>query len=893
MTPERWRRIEQLFEHGLEVAPEARAGWLESVCGEDGDLRREVVSLLEAHAASEGFLERPAVQRVGGAVGELTGRATDRTEEDGAERSEWADRRIGAYRVIGEVGRGGMSTVLLAERDDAAFRGRVAIKVLRGMPGAQAVQRFERERQILADLDHPGIARLRDAGTLADGVPYVVMDYVEGEPIDAWCERRGLGVAGRLELFLRVCDAVQAAHRSLIVHRDLKPANVLVTADGEPRLLDFGIAKPLDPESDQTVTRTLFRAMTPRYASPEQVTGGRITTATDVYSLGVILFELLTGRSPYEISTLPPAAWQRVIAEVEPPRASQVARAPGVARRLRGDLDTILQAALRKDPQRRYGSVEAFADDVRRHLRNLPVQARPDTFRYRVGKLIRRNRTVAVLTTVLFLLLSGFGAFAAIQARRLAQERSKAEESLDFLLDVFRVSDPRSGLAAKRAQEVSAREILDLGARRARAELEDRPEIQVTLLRSIGEAYLGLGVYDRAEEVLRQAEEVAGRLYGSEAPETLEISAALGTAVKETGEFAEAEQILRRVLVVRRRRLGLESVETLEALARLAVVLQWSDRIPEADRMLRDGIVAARRMGVDGEAELGDLLTRLGRSRFLQGDFAEAESLYREALAIDREVSGEGSFAEAEVLNELGLLAMRVDRSAEAIELFGRVREVWEPLLEPDHPYLLANLLNAASAMRELGRHAEAEAALRHVLEVRRERLEPHDSKLLTTVFNLGQVVADQGRNAEAEPLLREALDGADAVFGGHGRYVATAAHSLGACLRGMGRLDEAEALERRSLAELRALYGDDNHRTSWPLLELGRIALARGDLGTAAARASETVAMRRRLLGPDHPEVREAEAFLDEVRSRRGAAAGPGSEAAPDAANSAPASDG
>ncbi len=884
MTPERWQRIEQLFEHGLEVEPDARPNWLDSTCGEDDDLRREVASLLEANAAAEGFLERPVA---GG------GRAT--TDGGGGVNAalDWIGRRFGVYRVVEAVGEGGMSTVLLAERDDAQFRDRVAIKVLRGVPGPLAVQRFERERQILADLDHPNIARLRDGGTLEEGVPYVVMDYVEGAPIDSYCDRQGLDLAERLELFLRVCDAVQAAHRSLIVHRDLKPANILVTAEGEPKLLDFGIAKPLDPEAGQTVTRTLFRAMTPRYASPEQVTGKPITTATDVYSLGVLLYELLTGRPPYEIANLSMVAWQRVIAEVEPPRASQVAESPGTARRLRGDLDTILQSALRKDPARRYGSVEAFADDIRRHLRDLPVRARPDTFRYRVVKLVRRNRTTAALAAALFLLLSGFSVFTALQARRLAEERSKAEESLDFLVDVFRVSDPSSGASSKKAEEISAKEILDQGARRVRSELAGRPEIQTRLLHAVGEAYIGLGDHEQALDLLQQAYGQSRRLLGPEDPETVEIQFQLAGAQDGVGDTHAAVATYRTVVDVRRRRLGLGDPKTLEAISNLALELEWSDRVPEAEAMLREAIEAVQRRREGGATRLGDLYSSLARCRFLQGDYPRAEALYRQALDTLGASDGEESLGVAATFSNLSIVLIREARYEEAIAAEEQAREIWTPILAPDHPKLLASLVTTSAALRELGRYQEAEQSLRHVLEVRRERLDPLNPRLLTTVYNLGQVVADQGRYAEAEPLLREALDGAEEAFGEHGRYVATAANNLGGCVFRLGRLDEAEELEQRSLREFRALYGDDNPRTSWPLLWLGRIALARGDLAEAEERAAEAVAIRRKLLAPDHPDVREAVELLDEVRARRGESAGAAVDGELDGERGAPASDG
>ncbi len=418
MNPERWQRIEEVFRTVVDRPAAERDTYLTRVCGADEDLRREVLSLL-ALDTSEDFIRNP----IADAALSLSAKTKP--------RDDLIEERIGRYRVLRLVGRGGMGDVYEAERDDEQFRRQVAIKIIkRGMDTDFVRDRFLRERQFLASLDHPHIARLFDGGETEDGRPYFVMEFVDGEPIMNYCRRRELSLDDKLKLFLDVCSAVQHAHQKLIVHRDLKPSNIMVTAEGTPKLLDFGIAKLLTPDPGEAITRTetAVRLMTPDYASPEQVRGGPITTATDVYSLGVALYELLTERRPYQFETYSPLEIERAICNTEAPPPSDAARQqtgapPKLAKQLTGDLDNIVLMALRKEPERRYQSVEQFSEDIRRYLNGLPVLARKDTFSYRAGKFARRHKAgVAMLA-----LLIGFAVALSVLAVRLARERDRAE----------------------------------------------------------------------------------------------------------------------------------------------------------------------------------------------------------------------------------------------------------------------------------------------------------------------------------------------------------------------------------------------------------------------------------------------------------------------------------
>ena len=417
MQPERWRQIEEIVQSAIDCEPGSRPALLNSACGEDVELRREVESLLALHGNS-GFTK---VSGFEDAILVL--------EQRNEELSE--GRRIGAYRVLREIGRGGMGSVYLASRADDAFQKQVAIKIIRrGLDTDDIIHRFRSERQILATLDHPNIARLLDGGTTEDGLPYLVMEYIEGEPIDRYCDQRKLTIPERLRLFHGVCAAVSYAHQNLVIHRDIKPGNVLVTKEGVPRLLDFGIAKLIAPGTAGNQTLTGLRPLTPEYASPEQVRGETITTASDVYSLGVLLYELLTGQKPHRLANATPARVERAVCAEEPERPSASA-GPVRGRPLRGDLDNIVLMAMRKEPQRRYGSVEQLSEDIRRHLEGLPVKAHADSWRYRAGKFVSRHGAgVAAATLVVLSLVAGMVA-TAWQARLARSERARAERQFN------------------------------------------------------------------------------------------------------------------------------------------------------------------------------------------------------------------------------------------------------------------------------------------------------------------------------------------------------------------------------------------------------------------------------------------------------------------------------
>jgi len=870
MTPERWREVQRLFEEVLEKRPDERAAALEQATVADPALRREVVSLIRSLESASRFLEEPA-------WGEPTPADPVEPFAPGIE--------VGAYRLERLLGSGGAGQVFLAERADAAYEKKVAVKVLkRGMDTDELVRRFVSERQILAQLEHPNIAQLLDGGATGDGRPYLVMEYVDGMPIDRWCRRHGLGVRRRLELFLAVCDAVRFAHRNLVIHRDLKPGNVLVDGDGVPKLLDFGIAKLLDPATfPRTVLPTApgWRAMTPEYASPEQVRGAPVTTATDVYALGVMLYELLTGRRPYRIAERTPAAVERAVCLEEPPRASRRARDTltkdaavagypdleprEVARRLAGDLDAILQRALEKDPERRYSSVDQLAADLRRHLDGRPVLARKDTSFYRASKFVRRHSLAVTVATLVFALLIAFAATLWFQRRAILQQRDRAELVSGFMTELFEVSNP----SRERGETITARELLDKGARDAEARLRDRPGLLGDLLGTMGTTYTNLGLYAEAGPLLERSLALRREAYGSRDPAVATAEQQLADLAFATDDLERAERLGRSALARRRARFGDAHPEVVESRFRLALVRQRQGDREEAGALLAEAEAEARQLGLDDA--LVRILVRRGILDRLVDDLEASRRHLEEALAVAERVWGE---IHPEVARILGQLA-EVERHRDverARALLERALDVERQVFKGPHPDTAQTLNNLAALDEQLGRTERAEERYREVLAMLRSiYLEPGLFEA-SVGNNLALLLVRQGRFEEAEDLYREALEAHRRVLGPRHPDTANVLSNLGGLLQRMGRREEAERHYRQALEIFLETLGEDHSRVAPVLNNLGQLALARGDLD-AAAQALERAAASLRSISTRHAELPAVLQNLAAVAARRGEA--------------------
>ncbi len=707
LDPDRWQRVSPYLDQALDLDEAARAGWLHALRATHPDEARDVERLLAVHASAESarFLDAPAMP-----LGSDTPAPTAMD----------AGTRLGAYRLVSRVGQGGMGTVWLADRADGRYEGRAAIKQLtRTFVDAAGRERFAREGSILATLHHPHIASLLDAGVTPDGQPYLVLEYVEGTPIDRHCEAQALDVAARLRLFLDVLDAVGHAHAALIVHRDLKPSNVLVRTDGQVKLLDFGIAKLLAaPDAPAVAALTVDGAyvLTPDYASPEQLTGAPITVATDVYALGVLLYVLLGGRHPSG-DTRTPAVRFKAILETDPPPPSEVVPTGPLQRTLRGDLDTIVGKALRKAPDDRYPSVAAFADDIRRYLAHEPVRARPQTWRYRTRKFVRRHAAGVVTGLVMLVVLVSVVAF---YTTRLARERDRARTEADrarqvstLMTDLLTAADP---YARRGNQEPTVRSVLDAGAERVRRDLADRPDLQADLLTVIGRAYGRLGASDRARVLLEEALTRARKAYGADDARVAETLNDLGVALAREGDAAAAAPLLDEAIAIRRRTLGLVHPA-------LAVTL-----------------VERGRLHVDA------------------GKRSEAEALFRESLAIRRTALGPHHNETSTSLSELGLLLWGAGDAAGAEPLLREALAISRATLGTDHPNVSTGLNNVALVLGAQGNWAEAEAAQRESIDIARRVLGPRHRDIGPKLANLAVALLEQGRLDEADRVLDEAV---------------------------------------------------------------------------------------------------------------------------------------
>jgi len=792
----RWARVQQIFHEALEYDDEAaRARFVEDACGGDDALRQEIASLLTN--ADSGMLGEP----------------TDRLAPPDLEES-----RIGSFRILRPLGHGGMGSVYLAEREGAGFTQRVALKLLRAamlLPARLAPQleeRFGRERQILARLEHPGIARLIDGGYTPAGQPYLAMEYVEGLPLTEYAERHELGLRARIELCIAICEAVKYAHQRLVIHRDLKPSNILVTEDGHPKLLDFGIATFAEAEEaaePRTVSRTGLW-FTPNYASPEQVRRERVTTLSDLYSLGVVLYELLAGTRPYEAATLSPAGLEEVVCRRIPERPSVHAANRRMARLLRGDLDTIILKALAKEPERRYGSVRELADDLHRHLRREAVAARPDSLGYRFTTFMRRNRTaVATAAFVLTALLAGL-ATTTWQARNAQRARGESEEVADFLIGLFEENDPQQAPV----DPTLATAILERGVARAN-ELTEQPAVRARLLDALGMVFLNLGRYADAQRLVGQGLGLRLEIYGDEHPDVALSLAHLGRIRRYQGSYSESESLLRRALAIQVRTLGRQDPAVAETMSDLAFVLPYLGRLPEAEALYREVLDLRRRILGNDDPAVGDAIFRVAAILRLEGHTAQAESVGREGLAFR------------------------------------------ERTLGPDDPAVGGALIAIADYVAEDSARAdEAEALYRRGLTIQRQALGDRHLTLVHGLGNLAYLLFMRGRYDEALAMMQEVLALREELLGPEHESLAAVKEGIADVLAAQGHLDEAIALRREGLAMTRRVLGPDHPGVSGSLQGLARLYVQAGDVAVAESLLVEALDIRRKASGPRHALV-------------------------------------
>lgn len=898
----RWPDADKHLERALELPAADRGKYLEREV-RDPELRAALAAILAE--ADNDFLE-PA-----GALQSPVFK--DLEEELEGEDQPPMPKRIGAYRLTREIGRGGMARVFEGERVEGGFTQKVAVKLVRdGHKRKDLYERFEQERQILANLRHPSIAQLYEGGRTETGEPYFVMELIEGKSIETHCRQTAADLHTRIRLFLEVAEAVGFAHSNLVVHRDLKSSNVLVNENGQAKLLDFGIARLVAPEP-LDATATGQRMLTPEYASPEQLRGLPITTGSDVYQLGHLLYRLLAQRSPYEGRTTTPAYLQEAILTDTPVLPSQAlaqstsadpeSTAPAWAASLRGDLDAIVMKALRKEPERRYATVRELIDDLDAYLAGRPIRARPDSWSYRTGKFLRRHRIAVGLAALSALFLVGFAITMAIQAKRIAHERDAHRAVADFLKELFTVSDPSEA----RGNSITAREILDRGLQRMEFSLPDQPETRTELMTTMGEVYFRLGLYDAAEKLLVESAESQLELFGENDVRTLRSRSALAEVRRRQGNLAEAEEMhrgnlkLQRVLlgphhpdiVTSLNGLGLslleqgnldeaegvmrESIEVARVtfeptdprftgtLANLAILHRYQGRYDDAEQVHRESLERAQReWGQDHPSTLA-LMHDLAYSVWRQSRFDEAQRMYEELVPLRQRVLGEEHQDTIGSMNNLAGVYMMNGQLETAEALYLEVYELSNRLFGSDHPDTLRALNNIGQLLGRADRLDESAERLRQVLEGRRRVLGPEHRETLSTMYNLAHTYYRQGRYDDSERLHRETLALRQQTLGEEHPATLSSIAGIAAALEGNVRLNEAEALLVDLLETRRRVLGDSYYDTIWSMHDLASVLHRLGRIDEARLMMEEAVERALEELGEDHPDtVLFGETLLD-----------------------------
>jgi len=830
-----WDRVEDLFPDLLAVAPSERAAFLDRACAGDLALRAELESLLRA-STSETTLDAPPAFRP--------------MEAHSTPESTAAPESLGVWQVLRLLGRGGMGEVYLAERTDAGFVQRAAVKVLRPEAAAH-VQRFEAERRILAQLEHPNIARLLDGGLASSGRPYMAMEYVSGETLTEFAAQHRLGLSERIRLFEQIGRAVAYAHSHLVVHRDLKSSNILVTADGQPKLLDFGIAKLVELGSGSDATLTT--AFTPDHAAPEQLQGAPATTAVDVYALGIMLYELLAGVRPWAPGATPLSRVVEKLLQEEPGVASKAAAgntaAPIPARLLRGDLDAIIAKCLRKAPDARYATVEALLEDLRRYRAHQPLLARGDARGYVVRRWLRRHRIpVAAGALVLLTVLAGLGV-ALWQARATAFQARRAAEARDFLVGLFESVAPDATLG----KTVTAKELLDRGAARVEAGLSGEPALRAEMQNLVGRMYGELGLYKEARPLLEAALAARRASADGASAELAQSVEDLARVLHDLSDFTVAEQLAREAVALRRERARTNPGDLARSLALHARTLSTLAKADETAALFQEALAIDRRGG-DRRA-LAERLSEYSLALWQTERYDDALRAGGEALVVQREVYGSTNTLIATTLKTLGLAHMSKGAYVRAEEYLRESLAMRRTLLGERHP-LVAEVLNTlGDNFQRAGRLDDAEAAHREALTIWRALDENH-LEVANTLNHIGVVQYFKSQSKEAAATIEQALPRFRAIYGPHHPDVFGVLNNLGAIYSQMGNLEDAERVLRETLALRRAAMGEIHEDVAQSLSNLADLLLKKKAHAEAEATYRQSIAMWRRTLGSEHPSV-------------------------------------
>lgn len=841
-TDDAWHQVDQLFTQYLELPGDQRPGFLDELQSSDPEAYRALMRLIEEMSASEGFMERPE---------SWFARADDPGDCEGRSME---GERMGSYRLGRKLGSGGMGAVYLASRADGAFEKEVAIKVLRVEKGGNALrEQIERERSLLARMEHPHITRLLDGGITPDDQPYLVMEYVDGVPIDQFCRIHDLGVHDAIALFTQVCDAMAFSHRNLIVHRDIKPGNTLVTQSGQVKVLDFGIARLINPDTGNPSppTLTLMRALTPAYASPEQLRGEPVSTASDIYSLGVMLYQLLTRQLPGECTDTPFEQMRRRVEDHEPLRPSENL-SPSMRhhrRTLRGDLDLIVMKAMRPDPRERYRSVDHFREDLERYLAGLPIDARPRSAWYLLRKTLRRHRLVTALTVTLILSLTGSLIATTRQSRHIAQEREKAVQVTGFLKDLFHMAEPSQNLG----NAVTLLDALNFGVDRLNRDLETQPAVRAELLNTLGGLYTDLGQLEQARQILEKAMDLRKHIHGTDSRAWAETALNLGLLNLHASRFDEAERLLTQAYAVFLEQLGPHHWQTLTARHQVGLMHRFKGDLLQAERVLREVVEQS-----DSASELRQTAERVLASTLIDlRQFEEAQK--RLAHLIDQAERRGDILARHQATEELASLFREMNQPQRAEPLLRGLLHTMEAIYGSQHIIPCGIRRSLALVLAQQQRFDEAQAQLDHAITFAQKKL-PTQHKFTALILNAtGSVALARGNLHSASQHFQEALDMNRALHSGDHADLAVNLHNLADALQQTGDFTRAESLHRASLDMSERLLGPEHAARLVSPTALAYLYFFSGRPRQALPLFENASQQLGRMMGSDHPDTLNA----------------------------------
>lgn len=869
MKTEDWQKVNEIVLDVLELSITKRQEFIEKCCAGMPEIRLKVESLLANESEAEEFFGESAASDYASLF--------DKDEDPNA----LVGQEIGNYRIIRELASGGMGVVYLAERADGKFQQKVALKLLKREMNTSALRRrFEQERAILASLEHPNIARLLDTGTTNDKIPFLAMEYVEGLPIDDYCNKNNLGLEARLDLFRKVCSAVSFAHRNLVIHRDLKPSNILVTDEGVPKLLDFGISKILSTELENldSATITKLGVMTPSYASPEQIQNKSATTTTDLYSLGVILYELLSGHRPFEAKENDLKEIYKAVLEDEPPPPSALVETiyrefrekvntktewlekeisdqetksdrmrqtlPNIiglsASSLRGDLDNIVLKALRKEPERRYSSAENLAEDLHRYQRGLTVTARPNTLSYRAEKFFKRNKASAVVGILLVLaIVAGIvttvwqGRVAAVESDRARLEAAKAKKINEYMKNVLNFSNPHwVSSNPKRNRDATIADALDEALKNIDTDLAGEAEIQAEILLTIGETYIGQGQYDKAAKLLQQSIEKFDQVLGNDNPKSLLASEALGTTLYLTGKYAESEKLYAKF------------------------IKDFRPKV-DADKSLTKWFVIG--------------LNDLGNIHNYNSNYAEAEKLYREGIEHAKNLTGRDRFVFPIIYGNLAWLLHSRGKFDEALSYYNQAAEELRAAGNQEQMEAGTLFNKMGVAYNEMGDYAQAENYYRKSYDILLKTVGEENFYTVSVMYRTAYNYYRQGRFEESEKLVNKSLEIQRKIFPNGHNVTAYSERLIGELHTKTGDLNKGEEFLRKALDYLLKKTKEPNRDISLAKLSLGENLIAQKRFAEAEEVVTSAIESSIKNVGASHPFTKQCRELLSKIPQNAG----------------------